>query len=412
MPKACYNENLISLGDALKSIHAHIQVINSTESLTISESLERILVQDCYAPFDLPPFTNAAMDGYAFASHDIKPQGFNLKQIGTSWAGHPFTGSLSRGECVRIFTGAPLPKGADSVIMQEQIEVTNNELINFPADTQARQHIRPRGQDAQQGDCLLTAPKKLTAVDIALLASAGLYQVKVNRKIQIAFFSTGDELKPVGSVLDSGQIYDSNRYLLKGLLDDPCYQVSDLGLIADDKYLLEKTLQDAATQYDVIISTGGASVGDADHMRDILMTIGHINFWKLAMKPGKPFLFGQIQSCYFFGLPGNPVSVLASFQQLVTPALQSLIGLAKQTPLQLKAICKSPLKKSAGRLEFQRGIVNQTQTGEFEVISAGQQGSNILTASSQANCYIILAAEQTDIHINQIVTVQPFSLFL
>lgn len=407
----CSSNSLISINEALDNIYNTLVVLKGEEMVCLPSALGRVLTKNCIAPFNLPAFPNSSMDGYAFNSADIQASGFDLILSGSSWAGRPFEGQLSRGYCVRIFTGAVIPEGADSVIMQELVE-TSDTVIHFPEDTQAKQNVRTIGEDVQQQDCLLTAPKQLTAIDLGLLASAGLYELRVKRKIRIAFFSTGDELRAIGKPLAKGQIYDSNRYLLTALLSDPCYEVTDLGVMADNKAQIRQCLLAAAINHDIIISTGGASVGDADYIKEILDEIGQVNFWKLAIKPGKPLAFGRIQQCYFFGLPGNPISVLATYQQIVTPALRQLIGLSNKMPLRLKALCKSQLFKRAGRQEFQRGILSQTVTGEFEVISSGKQGSNILSASSRANCYIVLAREQTNVSVGEQVLVEPFSLFL
>ncbi|NOQ13109.1 MAG: molybdopterin molybdenumtransferase MoeA [Methyloprofundus sp.] len=411
MTDHCNSNSLISINEALKNIYHTLSGIAGEETVNLHTALDRVLAENCFAPFDLPAFPNSSMDGYAFNSADIQTSGFDLIQSGTSWAGRPFDGEISPGQCVRIFTGAVMPKGADSVIMQEQLKVSDK-VIHFPDNTQAQQNVRYIGEDVRQQDCLLAAPKQLTAVDLGLLASAGLYELRVKRKIRIAFFSTGDELRAIGKPLAEGQIYDSNRYLLTALLTDPCYEVTDLGVMIDDKAQIRQCLLAAAVNHDVIISTGGASVGDADYIKEILDEIGQVNFWKLAIKPGKPLAFGRIQQCYFFGLPGNPVSVLATYQQIVTPALRQLTGLTNSTPLRFKALCKSQLFKQAGRQEFQRGIVSQTASGEFEVISSGKQGSNILSASSRANCYIVLPREQGNVEIGEQVLVEPFSLFL
>ncbi len=407
----CRSNTLISLEQALKNITIELSVINDNETIGLPYALGRVLNQDCIAPFNLPSFPNAAMDGYAFNSHDMKDSSFYLTKIGTSWAGHPFTGTIARGECVRIFTGAVLPDGADSVIMQEQV-TENGAVIHFPAHTVAQQNIRNIGEDVQQQACLLTAPKQLTAIDLGLLASAGLYEIQVKRKIRIAFFSTGDELQPIGTALAAGQIYDSNRYLLAALLQNPCHLVTDLGVLPDHKKQIQQCLDTAAKSHDIIISTGGASVGEADYIKEILDEIGNIHFWKLAIKPGKPLAFGRINHSYFFGLPGNPISVLATFQQIVHPALRQLIGLHNNTPLRFKATCQSLLFKRAGRKEFQRGILSKTPSGNYEVVSSGKQGSNILSASSRANCYIILEQDQENINIGEQVLVEPFSLYL
>ena len=411
MRDICSHNNLLSLTNALERIHQRLPVLSGEESLTLSHALGRVLSQECTAPFDLPPFPNSAMDGYAFHSDDITEATFSLKLVGTSWAGKPFSGQVQRGECVRIFTGAVLPEALDSVIMQEEVNVIDAE-IHFPDKTQAGKHIRTIGEDVKKSDLLLPVGKQLSATDIGLLASAGLYEIKVKRKLRIAFFSTGDELSPIGSELALGQIYDSNRYTLAALLVDPCYRFNDLGVMPDDKNKIQDCLVAAAKNHDVIISTGGASVGDADFIQEILADIGQVDFWKLAIKPGKPLAFGQIGKCCFFGLPGNPISVIATFQQIVTPALQQLSGLGLKKALRFQAICKSPLFKKAGRQEFQRGILSQTESGEFEVISAGKQGSNILSASSRANCYIVLDREQENVAINSPVLVEPFTTWI
>lgn len=411
MTDQCYSTSLISINEALENIQTALSPIQDQETVNLHKALGRVLAHSCIAPFHLPAFPNSSMDGYAFSSTDIKSTPFKLEQVGISWAGHPFTGELSTGQCVRIFTGAVVPAGADSVVMQEQVGCSEH-TIHFPENVQARQNIRYVGEDVKQGDSLLAAPKQLSAIDLGLLASTGIYEVRVKRKIRIAFFSTGDELSPIGSPLTAGQIYDSNRYTLTALLNNPCYTVTDLGVIRDNKASIHACLLAAAKSNDVIISTGGASVGDADFIKEILDEIGQVNFWKLAIKPGKPLAFGRIQNCQFFGLPGNPVSVIATFQQIVTPALRQLCSLENNQPLRFKAICNSQLRKKAGRQEFQRGILSQIESGEFEVISAGKQGSNILSASSRANCYIVLAGEQTNVAVGTEVLVEPFSLFL
>jgi molybdopterin molybdotransferase len=304
-----------------------------------------------------------------------------------------------------------LPEQTDSVIMQEHIQ-REGQQVHFPANVKTQQNVRAIGEDVPQGALLCVQGKKLTAVDLALLANAGVSMVTVLRAINIAIFSTGDELAEPGQALSTGQIYDSNRYLLTGLLSDPCYNVNDLGVIADNKQTLTDAFTTAAATHDVIISTGGASVGDADYVKEVLTECGQINFWKLAIKPAKPLTFGNIGACYFFGLPGNPVSAQVTFQQIVAPALQQLTGAAMTHRLQLTAICTSVLKKSAGRQEFQRGILSQNEHGKLFVDSAGQQGSNILSALSVANCYIVLPSECQDVDVGDKVLVEPFNIFI
>lgn len=404
--------SLLTLDDALKKVLQSLDVIQGSEKLSLKNALGRILATPIYSPINIPPERNSAMDGYAFASTDIKPdEKFSLKKVGISWAGKPFSGKLNAGECVRIFTGAVVPENADTVIMQEKVQV-ENETIYFPSDCRPYDNIRQAGSDIKQQSCLLNSAKKLKAVDLGLLASAGIHNVEVKRKLRIAYFSTGDELKPIGQALQSGQIYDSNRYILHGLLDEVTINAVDMGVINDDKVLLEQALTQAAKDYDVVITTGGASVGDADYVKEILDKIGQVNFWKIAMKPGKPVAFGTIGECTFFGLPGNPVSVIATFEKIVKPALQKLSGLQRTKVLQLKATCETELKKFAGRQEYQRGILKQQADGKFIVSSAGGQGSHVLSAMSRANCYIVLAAEFTHLRVGEEVIVEPFDGFI
>lgn len=414
MIDACSLENppMLTVVTALERLRVAIQPITDAEIVNLKNALGRVLASDVYSPINIPYERNSAMDGYAFASSDVvNTQPFTLKVVGISWAGKPFRGQLQRGQCVRIFTGAVLPEQTDSVIMQEHIQRAGDSIC-FPADTKIRQNVRAVGEDVAQGSVLCTQGKKLTAVDLALLATAGVSIVSVLRAINIAIFSTGDELAALGQPLSTGQIYDSNRYLLAGLLNDACYNVTDLGVIADNKDSLTEAFVTAAKTQDVIISTGGASVGDADYVKEVLTECGQINFWKLAIKPGKPLTFGTIGACYFFGLPGNPVSAHVTFQQIVAPALQQLTGTAMTRPLQLTAICTNALKKSAGRQEFQRGLLTQTETGELLVATSGQQGSNILSTLSVANCYIVLPSECQGVAIGDTVLVEPFSVFI
>ncbi|MDD5114640.1 MAG: molybdopterin molybdotransferase MoeA [Methylobacter sp.] len=414
MIDACSQDSkrLLTLQEALDNIKTNISAITDTEILPLQNALGRVLAADVYSPINLPFDRNAAMDGYAYASADNNPeQAFTLTRVGTSWAGKPFTGQLQSGECIRIFTGAVVPPEADSVLMQEHATAVG-ENIQFPADAKPLQNIREAGEDIKQGELLCKAGKKLSTFDIGLLAAVGVSEVIVLRPVNIAYFSTGDELTALGQPLESGKIYDSNRYTLNGLLTDPAYRASDLGVIADDPQQLETQFTQAAKNHDVIISTGGASVGDADYVKDILARCGSVNFWKLAIKPGKPLAYGTIGNCHFFGLPGNPVAVVVTFQQLVTPALRKLSGADDLKKLRLQATATCPLKKAPGRQEFLRGIFSQTDDGEIVVTSAGRQGSHILSSMSRSNCFIVLPAACSGIQAGDKVVVEPFDLFL
>jgi molybdopterin molybdotransferase len=411
-PCSLESKPLLSVDDALARINAAIKPIIASERVVLKSAFGRVLSEDVISPINIPYDRNSSMDGYALSSNDIAANNpFTLTLVGTSWAGRPFLGSLQNGQCVRIFTGAVLPDGADSVVIQEQVNADGGN-ITFPANIAAFQNIREAGEDVKQGSILCTQLKKLTAADIGLLAAAGIYDVPVRRKLNIAFFSTGDELMGIGHPPEIGKIYDSNRYALAALLADPYYNASDMGAIPDDKQLLEDSFRQAAECNDVIITTGGASVGDADYVKDILARCGEVKFWKIAIKPGKPLAFGKIGACYFFGLPGNPVSVMVTFQQIVAPALKQLSGALANKPLRLLATCTTALKKALGRQEFQRGVLSQDANGNFFVASTGQQGSHILSSMSQSNCYIILSAESKGASSGEQVLVEPFSVHL
>lgn len=395
---------LLTVNEAKQRLHDAILPLVETENLPLRNAFGRVLAETVFSSINLPMARNSAMDGYAFASEFFAEK---LICIGTSWAGKPFLGQLKAGECVRIFTGAVLPENADSVVMQENVTIDGLQII-FPAETKLKKNVREIGEDVKIGKPLCEVGKTLSAIDLGLLASAGIKNVTVIRKIKIAYFSTGDELVGLEQTLEVGKIYDSNRYSLHGLLRNPNFDIFDGGVIADDKLLLKNTLLGAAKNFDVIMTTGGASVGEADFIKDVLEECGEINFWKIAMKPGKPFAFGKIGECYFFGLPGNPVAVMTTFDVIVKPALERLMGADFVKPFEFSAICASTLKKSRGRQEFQRGILQQLSNDKFQVISAGNQGSHILSSASSANCYIVLPADCTGIQIGETVTVILF----
>ncbi|MCK4492781.1 MAG: molybdopterin molybdotransferase MoeA [Methylococcales bacterium] len=413
MTDLCFSSGLLPIKQALMRILAEVQSIEGVEKKSLKNALGRVLAQSIYSPIAIPPDRNSAMDGYAFASSDsVINEKFTLKHVGTSWAGKPFKGKLLKGQCVRIFTGAVMPEQADTVMIQERVEVATDNNIIFPENCIAFDNVRQAGGDVEKFSCLLASGKKLTAVDLGLLAAAGVHSVDIKRKLRIAYFSTGDELISIEQVLTTGKIYDSNRYLLFGLLNNPCIEAVDMGVIKDDKTLLEQAFLSAANHYDVIITTGGASVGDADYINEILAKLGQVNFWKVAMKPGKPVAFGRIKACVFFGLPGNPASVVATFDTLVTPALQKMVGFEGYSAIGFHATCKQILKKPAGRQEYQRGILTQHDDGFYSVVSAGGQNSNQLKSFSHANCYIILASEVTDVQIGEKIWVEPFERFI
>ncbi|MDO9241923.1 gephyrin-like molybdotransferase Glp [Methylicorpusculum sp.] len=404
------SEKLLSLDHALKNIINSVKAVSGTEIIPLPDALGRILALTVTSPIDLPYERNSAMDGYAFDSTEVNLESsFSLQLAGTSWAGNPFVGVINKGECLRVFTGAVVPGQLDTVVMQEQVKVIDNR-VHFPASIRSGQFIRPAGEDIKAGEPLIEATKCLSAADIGYLAAAGIHHVRVRRPLRIAYLATGDELVSPGQPLSSGKIFESNRSLLRSLLNDAAFTITDLGIIKDDKSELKETLLDAADNHDVIISTGGASVGDADFIKEILDDCGRVGFWKIAVKPGKPFAFGWLKDCVFFGLPGNPVSVMVAFDKIVMPALRQMIGARPTSALRIQAVSTENIKKAPGRQEFMRGILSFSEDNRYEVKSAGNQGSHILSVLSRANCYIDLPATSRGVTAGESVWVEPFSI--
>ena len=400
--------DLLSVEDALSRIQSFIEPVTETQTLGIMDALHHVLAQDVISPINVPPYMNSAMDGYAVKGSDL-PASDNaeLKVIGTSFAGTPFEGTVNDGECIRIMTGAQMPEGADTVIMQEHV-VREDDIIRIVSGHCAGQNVRHAGEDIQQGGVVLQPGKFLGPAELGLLASLGVAEVKVKRKIKVAFFSTGDELRPVGEKLKQGQIYDSNRYSLFGMLSELGVEIIDLGVIKDDPQAVEEAFVKASTMADAVFTSGGVSVGDADYVKQTLDKIGQVDFWRIRMKPGKPLAVGKINNAIFFGLPGNPVSVMATFYIFALPALKRLMGQTDIEQVTFKIPCKSGLKKRPGRTDFQRGIMHRDENGEMVVDGAGMQASHILSGMSKANCFIILAAEAGNVEPGELVEVLPF----
>ena len=393
---------------AREKILSSIIPLSESETLPVRECLGRILAEDIVSSINVPSGTNSAMDGYAISNTDIPASGTrDLKLIGTAYAGKPFHGEVIRGECVRIMTGAIMPTGTDTVVMQEHI-AKNGDLIRIDNHTKAGANVRQAGEDISTGDTVLSKGTEITPADIGFIASLGMAEINVTRKLRVAFFSTGDELRSVGEPLEDGQIYDSNRYTLYGMLSRPGIEILDMGVIRDDPASLKSGFEQAAMQADVLITSGGVSVGEADYVKEILESVGTINFWKVAMKPGRPLAFGKIKNTWFFGLPGNPVSVMVTFYQFVQPALRHLMGSRNIESYTFKVLCKSKLKKKPGRVEYQRGILSRDDSGQLVVYKTGAQGSGILRSMAQANCFIILPMESSTIEPGFLVDVQPF----
>ncbi|WP_302056645.1 molybdopterin molybdotransferase MoeA [Aeromonas sp. FDAARGOS 1417] len=396
---------LLPLSDALQGMLEQLACCCDSEQLPLPEALGRVLASDIASPLAVPPFDNSAMDGYAVRLSDLTA-GTPLIMAGKAFAGQPYQGEWPAGHCVRIMTGAPVPAGTDAVVMQEETQA-DGDRITFLAQPEPGQNIRRAGSDIGKGACVLPAGTRLTPREMPLLASLGVATVTVRRPLKVAIFSTGDELKPVGTPLAHGDIYDSNRYGVRAMLARMGCDCLDLGIIPDDPAQLRAAFIRADEKADVLITTGGVSVGEADFTKQLLDELGEIGFWKLAIKPGKPFAFGCLPRAWFFGLPGNPVSAMVTFDQLVQPALAKLAGQHFERPLQLQAIAAEPLKKSPGRLDFQRGILSQGPNG-LEVRSTGSQDSAVFSSLSRANCYIVLERERGRVAAGETVTVEPF----
>ena len=393
---------------ALARILDSITAISDTEHLAIRECLGRVLAVDIISPINVPSGTNSAMDGYAISGEDIPDQGSaSLQVLGTAYAGKPWKGEVRRGQCIRIMTGAVMPYGTDTVIMQEHVELMDDR-VRIGTDVKPGANVRQAGEDISSGDTVLTAGTYLTPADIGFIASLGVAEIPVFRRLKVAFFSTGDELRSIGETLAEGQIYDSNRYTLYGMLHRLGVEILDMGVIGDNPQALREGFEQASADADVLITSGGVSVGEADYVKDILQEVGTVNFWKVAMKPGRPLAFGRINRTWFFGLPGNPVSVMVTFYQFVQPALYHLAGCKQFVPNTFQVTCTSRLRKKPGRIEYQRGILQRDENGALTVARTGMQGSGILRSMTQANCFIILPMESGNIEPGMTVAVQPF----
>ncbi|CAK6494625.1 Molybdopterin molybdenumtransferase [Pantoea sp. Nvir] len=406
-----FTAGLISLEEAQAKMLAQLQPLRDRVSVPLADAVGRITAVPVASPIDVPPFDNSAMDGYAVRLADIASDR-PLKIAGKAFAGAPFNGDWPAGSVVRIMTGAPVPPGCEAVVMQEETrEVEEGIVINAPV--RAGQNIRLIGEDIRRDQPVLAAGVRLGAAELPLLASLGLAEVSVLRKLRVAVFSTGDELQPVGQPLAPGQIYDTNRFTVSLMLHKLGCEVIDLGIIKDDPQALRHAFAEADRQADVVISTGGVSVGEADFTKAMLDELGVITFWKLAIKPGKPFAFGRLASSWFCGLPGNPVSAAVTFYQLVQPLLAALTGQSESPlPPRLRARAASRLKKSPGRLDFQRGVMSRGADGELEVRSTGHQGSHVFSSFAAANCFIVLERDRGAVEPGEWVEVEPFNALL
>jgi molybdopterin molybdotransferase len=404
-----YDPDSMPVERARALIRDFLTPVASTERVHIRLALDRVLAEDVVSPIAVPGHDNSAMDGWAVRFADLDPAGeTTLRRIGASFAGAPYTGTLEPKAAVRIFTGGVMPAGADTVVMQERAtEADGNVRIVAGAVTKAGQNRRFAGEDVKVGARVFARGQPVGPAELGMLASLGINEVAVFRKLRVAFFSTGDELRSIGTPLAHGQIYDSNRYTLYGMLTRLHCDVMDMGVIPDEPAALERAFAEAAANADVVITSGGVSVGEADYVRALLDKLGEVLFWKIAMKPGRPLAYGRVGAAHFFGLPGNPVAVMMTFYQFVRDALLVLQGRRDvAAPPLFKARLSAPIRKMPGRTEFQRGVLARDDDGSYTVHTTGDQGSGILSSMSQANCFIVLSTDTGNVPAGEMVDVQ------
>jgi len=383
-----------------------VEAVDGTQRLFVRDTLGRVLAQDVISPIDVPAHDNSAMDGYAVRAADLRPDGeTRLRLAGSAFAGQPYSGNLAIGQCVRIMTGAIVPAATDTIVIQEAVRLDGDDVVVPPGQRQG-QNLRRAGEDLRTGMPALPAGRIVRPAELGLLASLGIAELTVRRRVRVALFSTGDELVSIGTRPRAGEIFDSNRYTLYGMLVRLGCDVLDMGVVRDNPEALEAALLQASRNADAIITSGGVSVGEADFIRGLMARLGEVLFWKIAMKPGRPMAFGRIGGAYLFGLPGNPVAVMVTFYQFVREALLKMMGVDPVAPLPLLQVpCVTPLKKNPGRTEFQRGILFRDD-GRWQVRATGAQGSGILRSMSEANCFIVLEHERGSVNPGDAVSVQ------
>jgi molybdopterin molybdotransferase len=409
-----YDPDAVHVEQAQKIIHDCVTPIHEPESVDIRSALDRVLAADILSPINDPAHDNSAMDGYALRSRDLNTEApTKLKVVGSIYAGRPYKGEVKTGECVRIMTGALMPIDCDTVIPQELTQHASASSITVPAGAvEAGANCRLAGEDLTAGKPALLKGKVLRPADIGLVASLGIASVSVQRRLRVAFFSTGDELRSPGEPLEDGCVYDSNRYTIYGMLTRLGCDVIDIGLVKDEPASIEAALLIACEHADAIITSGGVSVGDADYTKRLLEKLGDVAFWKINMRPGRPMAFGIIssngKSACLFGLPGNPVAVMVSFYFFTRNALLQMMGAQRTSLPSMRVLSQSEIKKKAGRTEYQRGILFTDQAGIQSVRVTGAQGSGILRSMSEANCIVVLRDDQGYVSEGEIVEVVPF----
>ena len=407
-----YDPEALPVRDAQRIIREFVTPVRATEQVALRAALGRVLAADIISPINVPAHDNSAMDGYALRGADLLPDApTRLRVIGTTYAGRAFDGAPQAGECIRIMTGGVMPAGCDSVVPQEFVQVDGESIVLAPGTIRPGDNRRFAGEDLKLGSAALAAGRVVRPADLGLLASLGVAEVPVRRRLRVAFFSTGDELRSIGQPLDEGCVYDSNRYTIYGMLQRLGCDIIDMGVVRDDPQALEQALVDACENADAIITSGGVSVGAADYTREIMARLGDVTFWKIGMRPGRPLAFGRIGSsgrnAFLFGLPGNPVAVMVSFYFFAREALLRMMG--AEAPLELmRARSSATIRKKPGRTEYQRSILSRGADGQPEVRITGSQGSGILRSMSEANCMVVLHDEQGNVQAGDMVDVLLF----
>ena len=406
-----FDTQSITPDQARERIRAAVRPLAETETVPLAAALDRVLARDAPAAIDVPGAANSAMDGYAVRGEDLPAAAeAALELIGEAYAGRPFAGAVGPGQCARIMTGAVMPDGADTVVVQERTWARDDGRIGIGAGERPGQNVRAAGEDIAAGSVLLPRGRRLGPAELGLLASVGAAEIEVVRRPRVAFFATGDELRAVGEALAPGALYNSNSHTLGAMLRRVGVAGEDLGIVRDERAATAAAFRAAAARADVVLTSGGVSVGAADYVRDALEELGEVRFWKVAVKPGRPLAFGRLGGAWFFGLPGNPVSVMVTFCQFVRPALLRIAGEADPPPpLELRATALAPLRKRPGRVEYQRGILRPDGSGALGVAPAGAQGSGILSSMSRANCFIVLPLDGGRVDAGAAVTVVPFA---
>ncbi|EMX0220164.1 bifunctional molybdopterin-guanine dinucleotide biosynthesis adaptor protein MobB/molybdopterin molybdotransferase MoeA [Vibrio fluvialis] len=395
----------LSVEQGRQNILDAVKVLTESESVVVNEGYQRVLSAAVTSPINVPAYRNSAMDGYAIRSEDIGLAQFEL--VAEVMAGHGYNKVLQAGQTVKIMTGAPVPEGADTVVMREQAQTNGNRVSFGDAYIKPGQNVRQAGEDLALGQHVFEVGQRVLSAEMGMIASLGFATLPVYRKLKVALFSTGDEVQAPGSEQNDHCIFDSNRYTLMGLLTNLGCEVIDLGIIEDDEARMMETLQHAAENADVVMTSGGVSVGDADFIKSALEKLGQIDFWRINMRPGRPLAFGHIQNKPFFGLPGNPVAVMVSFINFVEPALRKMQGETNWTPLKINAIAMEELRSRQGRTEFSRGVYTLNELGQLTVKTTGKQGSGILRSMSEANCLIEINPAIDTVKVGESVTIIP-----